>query len=112
MGQERELHGEIPNWHEEQPDAANEETRPNSRRNSGNRVSGPWVVSLYESNERVCFFVVPGRSGSTLLSVIQGNVQESSVIVTDEWRQWVQALHCRSVEEICESYYLLPYTGN
>lgn len=80
------LQGQLPNWHEEAAPVSQKETQPTSSRNYGNRVVGPWVVGLYESNEKVRFIVVPDRKGSTLLSVIQEHVASGSVIVTDEWR--------------------------
>ncbi len=86
----RELHGELPNWQKEQLEVNGEESNPRSNRNYGNRVTGPWAVGLCESNEKVCFVVVPDRRASALLSVTQEYVEEGSVIVTDEWRGYVR----------------------
>ncbi len=50
-----------------------------SRKNNyGDRVQGPWVLSIYQSSQIVRYIVVPDRSASTLIPFIKKNVAAGS----------------------------------
>lgn len=49
------------------------------------RVVGPWVFGLYLSSERFRFYVVHNRTADTLIPLVQENVTDGSLIVSDEW---------------------------
>jgi len=55
------------------------------RRNYGNRVDGPWIVGMIDSNKNVRLFFVRDRSANTLLHLIRSVVLPGSIIHTDGW---------------------------
>ncbi len=72
----RELRSELLNWQEGHSEVNDEESNPHSNRNQGNRVTGPCVIGLYESNQNVRFVVLPDRRDFTLFSLIQEYLEE------------------------------------
>ena len=55
-----------------------------TKRNSP-QVVGPWVFGLYMSPTRFRFWMVPDRTGDTLIEIINREVRKGSAIVTDGW---------------------------
>ena len=80
---------EIANWGSEQPNPDSEESNPQSKRNYGNRVQGPWVVSICQGSDKVRCFVVQDRKASTLVPLIESVVHPGSVVCSDEWKGYL-----------------------
>jgi len=51
--------------------------------NYGNRIDGPWIVGMRDSNRSVRLFFVRNRSAETLIPLIRAVVEPSSEIHTD-----------------------------
>ena len=78
----------LSDWSIDMPPPDEDKSNPNSRRNYGNRVLGPWVFGIFQNRKNVRFFVVSDRKASTLLPIIQQHVEPGSVIHFDEWKAY------------------------
>ena len=66
------------------PDSTDSEAEVENNRNQGRRIDGPWVFGLKKGDD--CrYFYVEKRDKATLIPIIQREVEEKSVIHSDEW---------------------------
>ena len=95
-------------------DARAEETESEARgrkRNGGDRVSGYWVLGLYQKGD-ARYHTVPDRKASTLLQIIQREVAVGSVIHTDEWPAYKLTQYgYRHFKVNHQKHFVDPHTG-
>ena len=74
------------------PDSIDSEAEVENNRNHGRRINGPWVFGLKKGDD--CrYFYVEKRDRDTLIPIIQREVEENSVIHSDEWRSYSDLIH-------------------
>lgn len=66
------------------PESEDSDVNVANNRNHGRRIDGPWVFGLRNRTE-ARYFVIGRRDANTLVPIIQREVQQNSVIHSDEW---------------------------
>lgn len=94
------------------PDSTDVEAEVQNNRNHGRRIDGPWVFGLKKGDDCRYFFVEK-RNKATLIPIIQREVEEHSVIHSDEWRAYSDLIHMNYIHQTVNHQvnYVDPTTG-
>ena len=94
------------------PDSIDNEAEVENNQNHGRRIDGSWVFGLKKGDD--CrYFYVEKRDKNTLILIIQREVEENSVIHSDEWSSYSDLIHLNYIHQTVyhQVNYVDPATG-